>query len=241
MFSAMRHGKAGRSSRDLPAGTSMRDLFRQTEDMLTGTVFERLSYLPGSEAWALLQGTFRGLPDRRMVEIVDIDFWPNWETDDDSRSWVQPDVLITIDLGDPPQKTLLLVEAKTADVQRKSQWEAQLRSLALRLEDGDNEEIVYYAALGGLKGMDADKVWNEVTPELRNRVRFVHADWSNLGKAIADRTPKSPETERLVEDISAALALYGYVSTRLSDVMFEIDRPLNPGEAMKSLKLGDTL
>ncbi len=218
----------------------MRHLFRQTEDMLTGTVFERLSYLPGSEAWTLLQNTFQGLPDRQIVEIVDVDFWPNWDTDDDGRSWVQPDVLINLNLGDPAQRTLLLVEAKTADVQRKSQWEAQLRSLFFRLEDSADDAVVYYAALGGMKGMDADKVWSEVAPALRDRVRFVHADWSHLGKAIANRAPKSPETDRVVEDISEALALYGYVSTRLSDVMFEIDRPLHPGRAMKCLKLGDT-
>ena len=241
MFNAMRYGKAGRTAQDLPAGTAMRDLFRRTEDMLTGTVFERLGYLPGSETWSLLRGTFKGLPDRRVVEIIDVEFWPSMETDDDSRSFVEPDVMLTLDLGDPPRRTLLLVEAKTGGTQSRSQWEDQLRALRLRLEDRDNTEVVFYAALGGLNGRDADKTWHAIPPDLGERVRFVHGDWTDLASAIAYRAPSSPEADRVVGDIKEALAFHGYVALRLSEAMFEIDRPLDVGKAMKTLMMGETV
>ena len=239
MFNCMRHGKAGRTLRDLPAGTAMRDLFRQTEDMLTGTVFERIGYLPGPEAWSLLRGTFPDLPDRRLIEIVDIEFWPTLETEDEGRRFVEPDVVLTVDLGDPARRTVLVVEAKTAGGQYSDQWGAQLRAVKLRTEDDGATEDIIYAALGGLGGPDPKSLWMAVPADLREGIHFVHGDWSDLGRAIASRSSKSPEIDRIVEDIAEALALYGYVTTRLSEAMFEIDRPRNAEEALKAMTMGE--
>ena len=241
MFNAMRYGKAGRTARDLPAGTAMRDLFRRTEDMLTGAVFERLGYLPGPETWSLLRGTFKGLPDRRVVEIVEVEFWPSMETDDDSRSFVEPDVLLTLEIGDPSQRTLLLVEAKTGGSQRRRQWEDQLRALRLRLEDNGNTESAFYAALGGLNDLDAVEIWDGISPELRDQVHLVYGDWTDLATAIACRSPSSFGADRVVEDIKEALAFNGYIAVRLSEAMFEIDRPLDADKAIKILMMGETV
>lgn len=49
MLVALTNGKAGRVGSEIKAGTSWRDVFRTSEDLLTATVFGRLAYLRGAK------------------------------------------------------------------------------------------------------------------------------------------------------------------------------------------------
>lgn len=241
MFRAMQQGKAGRTATDLPAGAPMRDLFRHSEDMLTATVFERLSYLPGPVAWGLLCGTLHGLPVRRMVELVDIEFWPRWSIERDDASWVEPDVMLTLDLGDPARRTLLLIEVKTAGGQTTGQWKKQLDTLRTQIEADDPEIDVIFAALGGIDANSATTQWASLPAELRKGIDFVYGNWNDLGKALATYKPTEPGHQRALEDIAQALALYGYTTIILSDALMSLPRLNKPDPANEPDPVLDTL
>lgn len=73
------------------------------EDVITATVFERLSYLPGE----LFSATLAELIGEPFGPLEEISFWPSWYLGDGRR--VEPDVLLR------DGQHSLLVEAKRHD------------------------------------------------------------------------------------------------------------------------------
>ena len=77
MLNAILNSKSGRLSRDDEHNIRWKEIYRASEDLLTATIFERLSYLPPEIAWELLVSASGGqLPKYRLVEITNIEFWP---------------------------------------------------------------------------------------------------------------------------------------------------------------------
>jgi hypothetical protein len=74
------HAVLGSKAGKLPVsdGTvSWRSAFRISEDLLTASVFGRLSYLDGPALWRVLRTTFgHSLPEYRVAELKEIAFWP---------------------------------------------------------------------------------------------------------------------------------------------------------------------
>jgi len=238
MFQAMQNGKAGRTTSGLEAGAPVRDLFRHTEDFLTSTVFERLAYLRGPVAWELLCKTFPTLPVRKTVEIRSVEFWPRWpvnagQSEAGKIESFEPDIVFTLDLGDPPRPTLLILEVKTAGAQQVRQWKNQLGA-AIAFEDHEGLDIIY-AALGGLDGVDAPGLWSQVPGDLRERATFAYAGWRDFGRAVATMNLRSSNEKRLLEDIEQALALYRYRVTLLNKALFDLPSLRSPLASLATL------
>lgn len=68
--------------------------------MLTASVFERLSYLPGADLWSILHTAFPDLPPYRVAELKEIIFWPRWKDIESDGGQVEPDVIMDFELGD---------------------------------------------------------------------------------------------------------------------------------------------
>lgn len=87
------------------------------QDLVTATIFERLSYLPAPTAWQLLaDASGDKLHPYRVVDITGIEFRPMWSNKERALG-VEPDVFITLDLGGPARKVHVIVEAKHGAVQ----------------------------------------------------------------------------------------------------------------------------
>lgn len=112
MLNAILNSKSGRLNAADEQSIRWRDLFRGSEDLVTSTIFERLSYLPALTAWSLLAVAAGGqLTAYRMADLAEMEFWPFWDADDRVRG-VEPDVFIRIELGDPGRSVQIIVEAK---------------------------------------------------------------------------------------------------------------------------------
>ena len=95
-----------------------------------------MSYLSGNLAWILLFDAAEGsLPSFRVAELKDIDFWPMWGLEGRSRG-VEPDVFMTLDLGDPSKRVHVILEAKRGSAtQYEYQWRAEIKAWNGELDD----------------------------------------------------------------------------------------------------------
>lgn len=220
MLHAILSSKSGRlHSGD--AVTKWRDIFRGSEDLITATVIERLSYLSGATAWSVLTKALGNtLSDFRIAELVEIEFWPMWEHE--SRKFgVEPDVFMQFDLGDPVKRYHLIVESKFwGNSQSTSQWAYQLSAYdqLLQSEEIDSADSVVYIAIGGANDSD---LWRQhMLAELDKEELFQTANitnlsfgmigWMELVKACVVTKPSSPEEARILKDMIKGLGLYGY-------------------------------
>lgn len=215
MLSAILNGKGRRLPTSLPAGASLRMAFVRSEDILTATVFERLAYLDGSVLWALLVATFRPrvLSERKVAELTGIEFWPTWwPAAEGAGGSVEPDVVMRFSIGDPPVEVVLVVECKLDGLQYPKQWAREW--IAARSADAADEAAeTYLLALGGLPA-GAAAVVEAFTSTLREtagiEVKAAAADWRDLLRALDGLDVTRQPDHRIVSDVKAALALYGY-------------------------------
>lgn len=240
MFRAIISGKAGRLPVALTAGSPWSAVFKQSEDLLTATVFERLSYLEGSLLWAILRSTFGpALPAYKLAELINIEFWPRWD-DAVGSGTVEPDVLLQFEVGDPVRRVDLILEAKLGGVQYAEQWHRQWSSYQAYVGEEDNDapaHLVIFLAIGGLIGGSASTV-ERLTQEVRirsgNSTELVAsaADWSHLASVLNDLSIESRAAGRAIADVAEALALFGYRHLRALDSLSEVRRPRDPVMAM---------
>lgn len=240
MFRAIVSGKAGRLPAALTPGSPWAVVFKQSEDLLTATVFERLSYLDGSLLWAILRGTFGpALPPYKIAELINIEFWPRWD-DTVRHGTVEPDILLQFDVGDPARRVDLIIEAKLGGVQYAEQWHRQWSSYQayMRKEESDAPAaLVLLLAIGGLIGGSASTV-ERLTQEVRARsgdateLVASAAEWSRLASVLNDLPVENPSAGRVIEDITEALALFGYRHLRALDSLSAVRRPKDPVAAM---------
>lgn len=217
MLVALTNGKAGRLKSEIQSGASWRQVFRASEDLLTASVFGRLTYLDGPVLWTILRGAFPELPDYRMVELLDVEFWPRW-LEEGEASTVEPDVFLQFQVGDPAVRIDVIVEAKfgTAPAQYADQWRRQWTAYhSAREEEGEDvPRSVYLMAIGGI-GARTDLLVERLLRELEQHdieIRPLAAHWSDLLRSLVEFHEKSivGRDRRIVEDIIEALGLANY-------------------------------
>ena len=224
MLNAILNSKSGRLQSGGEQSIRWRDLFRGSEDLLTATVFERLSYLPSSVAWGLLVGAAAGqLRAFQVAELHDIQFWPMWAADGRVRG-VEPDIFLAFDVGDPTLRVEVVLEAKHGGAQYEYQWAEEIRAWAEAIFDSEMSppDLLILMAVGGNSDwqkrderladfIEATRSRHPTLPELS----VVMISWPDLARACAaflfgaDNSAPSHE-KRIVQDIGRALELCGY-------------------------------
>ncbi|MGO7582399.1 hypothetical protein ACC689_09645 [Rhizobium ruizarguesonis] len=216
MLVALTNGKAGRIADEVKAGSSWRDVFKNSEDLLTAAVFERLTYLRGPRLWAILREAFgTELPDYKVVDLVDASFWPTWPENEEGTKTVEPDVFLQFKVGDPEVRIDLIVEAKYRPGydQYAHQWKRQWTAYHKFVAD-DEEATPYLLAIGGLGAHAASTTQRLKTELLADglEVLAIAANWPKLLDAITAELEKVEDSEerRVIGDIIEALALAGF-------------------------------
>ncbi len=221
MLQAIVSSKAGR----LPVGVgeesvSWRHAFKMSEDLLTAAVFGRLAYLEDEVLWRVMRRTFGSpLPDLKVAELVDISFWPRWTDALEADREVEPDVFIDFKLGDPPTSVRLIVEAKLGKhpMQEAQQWAREW--VAYKNANGDDEQIVFLCAVGGL-GRNIGATVERIAAELAAQghdIKVAAAGWDRLLDALeAEREkPMTRPQARIIDDMITALGLADYQHLKL--------------------------
>ncbi|ESQ99139.1 hypothetical protein F753_12010 [Stutzerimonas chloritidismutans AW-1] len=176
------------------------------EDVLTASVFERLSYLPEN----LLSLVLSDLLGEPFGPLQRIDYWPSWYLPDGTR--VEPDVLLQ------GNSSTVLVEAKRHDNARQ-----QLATqLANELLSGWQQNVLsdpcILLTLGGLNDYGEagrQRLLSEVLPFLpdgsASRFKLVCASWQQLYQALETHLPPDspPGCLRLLDDIAKCYAWHG--------------------------------
>ncbi|MGH6956449.1 MAG: hypothetical protein ACREEW_07260 [Caulobacteraceae bacterium] len=239
MLQAILNGKAGAIPAGVSAGDSWRRVYRSSEDLLTATTFERLAYLDGPIVWAILVSTFRGaLPPRRVAELREIEFWPLWQEASEALGQaVEPDVVLTLSLGDPPQKIVLIVECKAGNGQQYSdQWAREWLAFDAECASTDRPDELWLLALGGVADGAARTV-ERFTAEIRAKwgfeIRALAADWTDLARALDEIETSSSVSARIVKDLRQALDLHGYRNVQpMAGLVADVARyPISPTSA----------
>jgi hypothetical protein len=213
---ALLNGKAGTISDDVKAGSSWRNVFKSSEDLLTAAVFERLAYLRGPLLWAILREAFgTDLPAYKVVDLIDASFWPTWPENDEGTKTVEPDVFLRFKAGDPEIRIDVIVEAKYRPGydQYADQWRRQWIAYHRYVADGEGA-TAYLLAVGGL-GAHAATTMHRLQAELLAdglEVKVIAGNWPKLLDAVttAREQSESGEEGRLLEDITEAMALAGF-------------------------------
>jgi len=226
---AILNGKAGALPADVSAGDSWRRVYRRAEDLLTATVFERLAYLNGPTLWAILVSTFRSgaLPPRRVADLLEIEFWPLWQEAATALGQaVEPDVVLTLSIGDPAQRIVLIVECKAGGgLQYADQWAREWLSFQAETTVTGQPDEVWLLAVGGLPD-SAQRTVARFTDDIRTRwnteVRALAAEWTDLARALDEIDTTSLLEARIVRDLKLAL---GYRNVRpMSDLVADAGR-----------------
>lgn len=182
------------------------ELAEGAEDVLTASVFERLSYLPDD----LLSVVLSDLLGEPLGPLQRIDYWPSWYLPDGSR--VEPDVLLQ------GSGYTVLVEAKRLDNMRQ-----QLATqLATELLAGWHQEVLsdpcILLTLGGLNDYSEagrQRLLAELLPYLPDgsaaRFKLICASWQQLYQALEVHLPPDspPGCLRLLDDIAKCYAWHG--------------------------------
>lgn len=192
-------------------GTGLQSPFSQAEgaeDVLTASVFERLSYLP-DKLFTAVFSELLGLP---FGPLQNLEFWPFWELMKDGKDHTEPDVLLQ------DTQRSLLVEAKRYDYVRQQ----DPKQLANELESGWREEILgdncLLLVLGGLTDYTEagrQHLLAELLPLLppgsETRFTLVCRSWQQLYLALeAKMSPDSPPgCLRLLDDLAKCYSWHG--------------------------------
>ena len=225
MLNAILSGKSGTLSQDLKKGTSWRTLFKGSEDLLTATVFERLSYLPDARFLEILADTFsfdiRG-DETAAIKLETIEFWPRWVDVTSHAYIVEPDVYMRFLFEEREQLIDVIIEAKpfdTGTLQYKTQWERQVLSYAVMANELDEPIAeVMFLALGGL-GVDSRHRFSTLKQDffesvdsksLPANLTMKGCSWSALLRVCENLKNLSSFEARIIADILESLSLSGY-------------------------------
>ena len=176
------------------------------EDVLTASVFERLSYLP-DESFCAVMLTMLGEP---FGPLRDIEYWPSWYLDDGTR--VEPDILLR------DGRRSLVVEAKRYD----NVHQQNPRQLANELLSGWREGLLnddcLLLALGGLKDLRAatctglhTAVVDAMPVSSRRPFTLICSSWQQLYRALETHIPPNAPVghRRLLDDLARCYAWHG--------------------------------
>ena len=230
MLNAVLSGKAKRLDTGNGETLSWREVLRTNEDIITATLFERLTYLPGNVAWEILVRTFHlGLTLYRVARLERIEFWPRWSEEGDSS--VEPDVFMRWSVGDPARRVDFVVEAKHGGAQYSQQWSRQQNAYASWSADDDvTVDETVFLAIGGA-GENPQETANNLSVEVQQetgskvKMKALAADWTHLAAALfrAKSQVSQPEVKSVINDMLEALAEFGYRHFELSSSLLSIE------------------
>ncbi|WP_145976635.1 hypothetical protein [Vibrio nigripulchritudo] len=137
MLRAILGNKSGRISIS-GESVSVREVYKDREDMLTAAIISRVSYLSDKA----LTNLFRSIFTKSILDfskLKEVEFWPNFSSSIQNR--VEPDVILHFDWG------VMIIEAKRPhdSNQYAEQWIKELESLPLSYREGE----IYFLSLGG--------------------------------------------------------------------------------------------
>lgn len=176
------------------------------EDVLTASVFERLSYLPEH----LLTRVLSELLGEAFGPLQRIDYWPSWYLADGTR--VEPDVLLQ------GSDCTLLVEAKRHDHMHQQLATQLANELLAGWQQNVLSDPCILLTLGGLNDYGEagrQRLLTELLPFLPDastgRFRLVCASWQQLYQTLEAHLPPDspPGCLRLLDDIAKCYAWHG--------------------------------
>ena len=250
MLNAILRNKAGREVGSDGSLNSIGDMLRHQEDIRTATIFERLSYLPASLMWKVLQRATKTLPRFRISEIASIEFWPSFISSEEGRSRAEPDVFIRWELGDPKVRYDMIVEAKlptTAQIQE--QHEAQLAAYYSEFSadpregtdaESDLADYVIYLCVDGL-GANAQEEAMRLQPKLSDKmppVRIAACSWQDIANAVGylQRSDTFDDVStRLVRDLVDSLGFCGHRYFKIDNSVLDEEGPKQYRKTIKML------
>ncbi len=211
MLQALLHGKLASSTvDDGDAGDDPTVELAGREDPLTATVFERLSYLPFSMTWSLLEGAVlsrsgHGWPSTAPAQEPSWSFWPSLRpgTEGHNKARVEPDVVLSF--GDDR----VLFESKHRGTQSAWQWREQVLSARRRWPDA---RVTIVATGGWSPATDHDRV-EQLQGILPGPLAPVfRLTWESLRAAVGELLRSGPEAHHraVLLDIQRALVFWGY-------------------------------
>ena len=220
MLNAVFSGKAGHLNVENENSLSWKSVVKVNEDILTASVFERLSYLPSAVFWSILRkSVVSSFPSYQVAELTDIQFWPSWDDAPDSNNTVEPDVFLRFHVGDPKMRVDIIVEAKRHDAgtdQYSTQWYRQCRAYLSEYKE-DKADHVFFLAIGGL-GENEQKRLEELAKETRSKldqkemptIEYHGGNWARIAKSCNEASKTEPQVKYVISDIVKLLAFSGY-------------------------------
>ena len=189
-----------------------RALYKDNEDSLTSTVFEKLLYLPVEVFRETLTKSVIGdLSAFHFSKIEDFEFWPKWSADrSGNENYVEPDVFIRFECFD------LIVEAKRhgGSKQHFQQWCNEIQ--AYRNEYGKDEKELVFLALEGI--IDEEVMKEKKVDDCK--VKIYTSKWSYFLQTIKQLNESLDHSEyltsanmankRIFDDLIESFALYGF-------------------------------
>ncbi|WP_067587301.1 hypothetical protein [Endozoicomonas ascidiicola] len=204
MLHAILGNKAGRIEVD-GKSISVREVYKEREDMITAAVISRIPYL-SPDARASLFKLCLPTSSKDYSEVLQVEFWPRLASIHQNQ--VEPDVIIKFDWG------VLLIEAKRpSDGQQSTcQWFKEIASVST---DDDYKGEIVFLALGG-KSVNNKVLLQELDAKLEYESYEIserhELSWTSLAGAITrllDNDDILSSDTAILSDINSALELYG--------------------------------
>lgn len=201
---------------DYDPSSSKKAAIRRSEDILSSTIFCRLSYLSDAARWYVLSEAL-GEPfsNYRVSSLKSIEFWPSWEL---SGSAVEPDLFINLEAGDPPNRFNFIFEAKLNSSHTSEQLCKEWRAF---FGSPDNSEMAegattYLCAIGG---SITDEIISQSKVICGDSFVVAYASWSDISEACTQAQSKSFSKQDccILTDMVDALAWFGFRSIRRFD------------------------
>ncbi len=210
MLNAILYGKKRGSGQE---GRSLIEDYEGAEDLLTASVFERLSYLPDEKLWSILSS-----PEIWKSHTIPLSpgslcssrfLWPKWKLRD-GLTTVEPDCFLEF------ENIALIIEAKRYD-NRMQQYAEQLARELIGYWEKPNSKPVMLLAIGGFvyfTDKEITKLRGDLDPILQSHLTtipsfsFTAISWASLFKVIEKQLFLNHE-KRIVDDIREAMILHG--------------------------------
>ena len=188
-----------------------RNIFKQSEDYFTSSVFERLFYLPQEEMWRIIRNSCygKGLPEQ-IGKVLSIDYWPHWSANNEDISntnFVEPDVFIRLTGFD------LIIEAKRYDDNQQShqQWKNEI--LSYFEEYNEDGKTLYLIALGGLNNEKSENLIFDIKGKPK-KIIIIKSRWKRILNEILDYQKSIEYSEtgisNIISDIIIVFQLFGF-------------------------------
>lgn len=191
---------------NLPSGVGWQEVFNESEDSLTSSVFGSLLHLPAATLWSIVRRAAyneNAILPNVVGELLSYNFWPRWHFGERD---VEPDVFLEFELLD------LVVEAKRYDERQQDVEQWKREASAYQQEFGYKSRPMIILAVGGL--------YDTLPHHIEEGPTVVKTRWTRIlsvvNRVISETSlttryiPESAATQRVLTDVVAALNLHGF-------------------------------